>query len=49
MSTNYDIIVIFPIYRQFGAIRKLDFGDIVCKTYIFFNSNLLCYKKWKHN
>ena len=44
MSKNCDIIVIFPIYRQFGAIRKLDSGHIVCKTYIFFNSNLLSYK-----
>ena len=26
MSTNYDVIVIFPIYGQFGAIRKPDSG-----------------------
>ena len=38
---NCDVIVIFPIYGQIGAIRKLDFGCIVCKTYIFINSNLL--------
>ena len=26
MSANYDVIVIFLIYGQFGAIRKLDSG-----------------------
>ena len=41
---NGDVIVIFPIYGQFGAIRKLDSGCIVCKTYIFINSNFLSYK-----
>ena len=30
---NCDVITIFPIYGQFGAIRKLDSGSIVCKTY----------------
>ena len=45
MSTNCDAIVIFPIYGEFGAIWKLDFGGIVCKCYIFINSNLLSYKK----
>ena len=49
MSTNYDVTVIFPIYGQFGAIRKPDFGLIVCKTYIFITSNLLSYKNWKQN
>ena len=43
MSRNCDAIVILPIYSQFGAIRKADFGCIVCKTYIFINSNLLSY------
>ena len=47
MSANYDVIVIFPIYNQFGAIRKPDSGRIVCKTYSFINSNLLSYKNWK--
>ena len=47
MSANCDVIVIFPIYSQFGAIRKPDSEHIVCKTYIFINSNLLSYKKWK--
>ena len=32
MSENCDIIVIFPIYSQFGAIQKLDSGRIICKT-----------------
>ena len=49
MSANCDIIVIFPIYGQFGAIRKPDFGRMVSKTYIFINSNLLSYKNWKQN
>ena len=44
MSEYCDVIVIFPIYGQFGAIRKPDSGRIVCKTYIFINSNLLSYK-----
>ena len=43
-SESCDIIVIFPIYRQFGAIRKPDPGSINHKTYIFNNSNLLSYK-----
>ena len=49
MSGNCDAIVIFPIYVQFGAIRKPDSGHIVFKTYIFINSNLLSYKIWKQN
>ena len=49
MSEYYDIIAIFPIYNQFGAIQKPDSVSIVCKTYIFINSNLLCYKNWKQN
>ena len=44
MSADCDMIVVFLIYGQFGAIRKLDSGCIVCKTYIFINSNLLSYK-----
>ena len=44
MSANCDAIVIFLIYGQFGAIRKPDSGRMVCKTYIFINSNLLSYK-----
>ena len=44
MSENYDVIVIFLIYGQFGAIRKSNSRHIVCKNYIFINSNLLVYK-----
>ena len=43
-SENCDVIVIFLIYSQFGAIRKPDSGRIVCKTYIVINSNLLSYE-----
>ena len=39
----------FPIYGQFGAIRTPNSGCIVCKTYIFINSNFLSYKIWKQN
>ena len=42
MSVNCDVIVVFPIYGQFGAIRMPE--RIVCKTYIFINSNFLSYK-----
>ena len=44
MSESCDVIVIFPIHSQFGAIWKPDSGHIVCKTYIFIKSNLLSYK-----
>ena len=46
---NCDVIVIFQIYGQFGAIRKPDSRSIVCKTYIFINSNLSSYKNRKQN
>ena len=41
ISENYDVIAIFPIYGQFGAIRKPDSGRIIHKTYI-------CNKNNKH-
>ena len=44
---NCDIIVIFPIYSQFGAIQEPDSGSAVDKTYVFINTNLLSYKNWK--
>ena len=44
MSENCDVIAIFPIYSHLGAIWKPDFGRIVCKTYIYINSNLSSYK-----
>ena len=49
MSAHCDVIVIFPIYGQFGAIRKPDSGRIAYKSYIAINSNLLSYKDWKQN
>ena len=44
MSKNYDVIVIFLIYDQSGAIRKPDSGCRVCKTYVIITSNILSYK-----
>ena len=44
MSPNCDVIVIFPIFGQFGANRKPNSGRIVCITYIFINSNSLSHK-----
>ena len=49
MSQNCDVIVVFFIYGQFGAIQKLDSGLIVCKTHISINSKLLSYKIGKEN
>ena len=49
MSANCDIIVSFPIYGQFGAIRKPDVGCIACKSFIFVNNNFLFYKNYKQN
>ena len=49
MSGICDVIVIFSIYGQFGPIQKPDSGRIVCKTYIFINSNLLSSYNWKQN
>ena len=49
MSVNFDAVVIFPIYGQFGAIRKPDSARMVFKTYIFIDSNLLSYLNWKQN
>ena len=40
MSTSCDIVFIFLIYDQFGAIRKPDSGRMVCKTNIFINGNV---------
>ena len=49
MSTNYDVIAIFPIYGQFGAMPKPNSEWMICNAYIFINSNLLPYKNWKQN
>ena len=49
ISANCDVIVILWIFGQFGAIRKPESGHIICKTYIFINSNFLSYNNWKEN
>ena len=49
ISRICDVIVIFPVFGQFGAIQKPNSRRIVWKTYVFINSNLLSYKKWKQN
>ena len=41
---NCDVIVIFRIFGQFGAVRRPDSGHRVCKSYVFSNSNILSYK-----
>ena len=48
MSENCDVIVIFLIYGKSGAFQKPDSGCIVCKIYIFINSNLLSNKNYKN-
>ena len=49
MPENCDVIVIFSINGQFGAIWKPNSGYLVCKTYISINSNLLSYQNSKQN
>ena len=44
LSENYDVIVIFGIFGQFGAIRRPDSRHRVCKSYVFCNRNLLSHK-----
>ena len=44
MLKNCEVIVIFAIYGQFGAIRKKDFKRMVFNCYIFVNSSLLLLK-----
>ena len=44
MSENCDVIVIFFIFGQFGAARRPDSGQRVCKSYVFSNSSTLSYK-----
>ena len=45
MLINCDVIVIFPILYQFGAIREPDSRRIICKIYIFIKNNLLFLQK----
>ena len=49
MSENCDVIVIFWIFGQFGAVQRPVSGHRVCKTYVFSNSHFLFYKNWKQN
>ena len=49
VSANCDAIAIFPIYGQSGLIWKPNSQRLVCKTYIFINSNLLSFKNRKQN
>ena len=44
MSENGDIILLFSIYGQFGALQNPNSGRRVCKTNVFINSNLLSYE-----
>ena len=41
MSGDCDIIVIFWIFGQFGAVRRPDSQHRVCKSCVFSNSYLL--------
>ena len=41
MSENCDVIFIFFIFGQFGAVQRPDSGHKVCKSYFSINSNLL--------
>ena len=49
MSANCDVIAIFLVYGQNGAIQKLDSRYKAYKNYIFINSRFLSYKDWKQN
>ena len=49
MLENCEVIVIFLIFGQFGAIWKPDSRRMVCDFYFFINSNLLSCKNWKQN
>ena len=44
MLRNCDVIVIFRIFGQFGAVQRPDSGHRACKGYVFNNSNLLSYE-----
>ena len=43
MLRHCDFIAIFSIYGKFGAIRRVDSGRTVYKTYFSINGNLLSY------
>ena len=41
MSLHCNVIVIFPIYGQFGAIQKPDSGRIVCNSNLFISEKYI--------
>ena len=47
MSGNCDVIFIFRIFDQFGAVRRPDSRHRVFQSYVFSNNNLFSYKNWK--
>ena len=44
LSENCDVIIIFRIFGQFGAVWRPDSGHRVFKKYVFSNGDLLPYK-----
>ena len=46
MLTEYDFIVIIPIYGQFGEFQKPYSRDMICNIYICTNNDLLSDKNW---
>ena len=44
MSKNSDVIIIFRIFGQIGAVRRPVSGYRVCNSYVFSKSNLCSYK-----
>ena len=49
MSRNYDVIVIFPIYGQFGTIWKPDSCIVIEGIRALFSQKILKRKKQKFN
>ena len=47
MSTSCDVIIICPIYGQFGAIQKPDSGRIVSKISLYNFTPYLKTSPWK--
>ena len=46
-SVIFDVIIFFPIYGQFVAIRKPDFGRMVYKKMLIFCKKILTSAKLK--
>ena len=49
MSENCDVIVIFRIFGQFGAVWRPYSGYRVYRSYVLSNSNFFSYKNCKQN